>query len=59
MPLFCLQKKIMETRNKTEEARRAVEVINASAQPGSTGDKDSKARILFTVCDCVTMAVLE
>lgn len=45
----------METRNKTEEARRAVEVINASAQPGSRGEKDNMARILFTRC----VAVLE
>lgn len=31
-----------------------MKVINASAQPGRRGDKDSKARILFAlfVCDC-------
>lgn len=47
----------METRNKTEEARRAVEVINASTQPGRRGEKDNMARILFTqcVCSCVRL----
>lgn len=46
--------------NKKEEARRAVEVINASAQPGRRGEKEHRVRMLFAqclVCSCVRMKV--
>ncbi len=39
--------------DKKEEARRAVEVINASAQPGRREEKANSQDIVCSVCVCV------